>query len=81
MTTASTRAARAIDRRPALVDAFRERAWARAFIWNEGELDFHDAVDQLQRDAVRDGLVKRIGQDAVQQIIADAFRPRREDAP
>jgi len=35
----------------------------------------HDAVDQLQADAVRDGLIKQIGQDAVQQIMADAFAP------
>jgi hypothetical protein len=32
-----------------------------------------DAVDVLQADAVRDGLVDEIGQDAVQVIMADAF--------
>ena len=61
----------------AVLDAFRERAWARAYLWSVGELDLHEAVDQLQRDAERDGLVGLIGQDSVQQIMADAFRPYR----
>jgi hypothetical protein len=81
VTAAPTRAARAATHRAPLVEVFRERAWARAFLWREGELDFHDAIDQLQHDAVRDGLVKEIGQDAVQQILAAAFRPHREGEP
>jgi hypothetical protein len=44
---------------------FELRAWARARLWAEGELDLHDAVDALQADAERDGLVELIGQDAV----------------
>ncbi|MFZ2079917.1 MAG: hypothetical protein WAV38_25375 [Xanthobacteraceae bacterium] len=51
------------------------RAWARAYLWHAGEYTLAEAVDQLQRDAERDGLTKRIGQDAVQQIIAAAIRP------
>ena len=58
-----------------LLDVSIERAEARAYLWSIGELTLHDAVDQLQADAVRDGLVKQIGQDAVQQIMADAFAP------
>jgi hypothetical protein len=70
----ATRPARApAIRRPSSLDVFRERAWARAYPWRAGELDLHEAVDVLQRDAERDGLVKRIGQDAVQQILAAAF--------
>jgi hypothetical protein len=64
-----------------LVDVFRERGWARAYLWGAGAFDLREAVDVLQRDAMRDGLVKLIGQDAVQQILADAFRPHRERAP
>ena len=57
------------------LDAFTERVQSRALLWSIGELTLHDAVDQLQADAVRDGLIKQIGQDAVQQIMADAFAP------
>ena len=56
------------------------RAWARAYLYSVGELTLHEAVDVLQRDAQRDGLVDEIGQDGVQQILADAFRPYREGA-
>ncbi|MFZ3337434.1 MAG: hypothetical protein WA199_15990 [Xanthobacteraceae bacterium] len=70
------------DRRVDLLDAFAERASARAYLWSIGEYeDLPAAVDPLQLDAARDGLVKRIGQDAVQAILANAFRPYRETAP
>lgn len=36
-------------------------------------MDLHEAIDGLQAAAIRDGLVKEIGQDAVQAMIADAF--------
>jgi hypothetical protein len=52
---------------------FRARASARALLWHCGELDLHEAVDVLQQDAVRDGLVAEIGQDRVQEVMADAF--------
>lgn len=56
------------------------RAQARAFLWATGEFDdLHGAVDQLQHDAERDGLIERIGQDGVQEIMSAAFRPYRED--
>jgi hypothetical protein len=68
----------ATARRPAtkpidLVDIYRERAEARAYLVMIGDMDLHDAVDGLQADAERDGLVERLGQDAVQAILAKAF--------
>ncbi len=65
------------DRRVDLLDAFRERAEARALLWSLGELDLHEAVDVLQHDAVACGLVKRVGQDRIQEIMAGAFAPHR----
>jgi hypothetical protein len=59
------------------VDAFCERAEARAMLWHAGELDLIEAVDVLQLDAERDGLLELIGQDAVQAVMAQAFRPYR----
>jgi hypothetical protein len=55
------------------IEVFRARASARALLWRVGEFSLHDAVDVLQADAMRDGLVDEIGQDAVQEIMADAF--------
>src|SRR3984957_2293313 len=60
------------------IEAFRERAWARAYLWAAGDLDLHEAVNLLQHDAEASGLVARAGQDAVQRIVADASRPFRE---
>jgi hypothetical protein len=69
-----------------LVAVFELRAWARARLFAEGELELHDAVDELQEDAERDGLVAAIGQDAVQSMMTDAFdavrtEPTAWDAP
>jgi hypothetical protein len=58
-----------------VVAAFELRCWARARLYAEGEIGPHDAADKLQGDAVRDGLVAAIGQDAVQAIMANAFGP------
>ena len=41
------------------------------------EFDLHEAVDVLQADAERAGLIDQLGQDRVQQIIADAFHSFR----
>jgi hypothetical protein len=60
--------------RIAPLEVFRARAEARALLWQAGEFDLHEAVDVLQAAAVRDGLIDAIGQDAVQAIIAEAFR-------
>jgi len=59
------------------VEAFRERAEARAYLWSIGDLDLHDAVDVLQVDAERDGLVDYLGQDCIQEILNAAFLPYR----
>jgi hypothetical protein len=37
-------------------------------------MDFHQAVDGLQTAAEAYGLVSKIGQDAIQHLMADAFR-------
>jgi hypothetical protein len=39
--------------RPSPLAVFVARAEARALLWEEGELDLHDAVDELQAAAVR----------------------------
>jgi hypothetical protein len=53
---------------------FVARAEARAILFGADEFDLHEAVDPLQLYAEESGLVDRIGQDAVQQILAHAFR-------
>jgi hypothetical protein len=53
--------------------AFTVRAEARAILVAAGEMSLHDAADGLQADAVAGGLVDRLGQDAVQKLMADAF--------
>jgi hypothetical protein len=62
--------------KPNTLDVFTLRCWARAALWKAGEIDRHDAVDQLQHDAEASGLVSEIGQDAVQEIMAAAFQER-----
>lgn len=68
--------------RPAApIDVLGARAEARAYLFAIGDMEIADAVDELQDYAFRVGLVRDIGQDAVQAIIAAAFQPhRREDA-
>ena len=51
----------------------RARAQARAYLVTIGELSLTEAVDALQDYAITSGLVARIGQDAVQAIIAREF--------
>jgi hypothetical protein len=58
------------------IEVLKARAFARAKLWAEGYLDFHDAVDRLTYDACN--LAAEIGQDAVQLIIAEAFGRERE---
>jgi hypothetical protein len=60
------------------IEVFIARAEARAMLWAAGELDLHEAVDVLQRDAKRDGLVEKVGQDRVRRILADAFHKFRD---
>jgi hypothetical protein len=65
--------------------AFTARCWARARLWRDGAYGdtrdasaLHCAVDALQHQAEREGFLTAIGQDAVQAIMADAFREVRE---
>jgi hypothetical protein len=64
-----------------LLDTFIERAEVRAYLWSVSELTLTEAVDVLQADAVRDGLIEQIGQDHVQKILAECFAPYRYGAP
>jgi hypothetical protein len=59
--------------------AFTARAEARALLWQANEFDLHEAVDVLQRDAERTGLVDAIGQDRVQALLAKAFQKVRDE--
>jgi hypothetical protein len=61
---------------PDPLEVFTLRASARARLWQAGEIDLHEAADQLQHDAEATGLVNEIGQDAVQEIMAAAFQER-----
>jgi hypothetical protein len=54
-------------------DIFCLRCWARATLFAAGEFDLHAAVDVLQEDAERSGLIEQCGQDFVQRMMADAF--------
>jgi hypothetical protein len=77
-----TAAARAYPAaRPSTREIFVARTEARAALWQFGELSLHEAVDKLQADAVRDGLVTELGQDEVQRLMAEAFGAVREDLP
>jgi hypothetical protein len=60
-------------------EAFTLRCWARAQLFAAGDLDLHEAVDVLQEFAERLGLVAKLGQDAVQLLMAAAFAPVRSD--
>ena len=67
-----------IEAAPAAI-VLKLRAEARALLWSAGQIgSIPDAVDPLQSFAEESGLVLKIGQDAVQQILADAFLPYRE---
>ena len=55
------------------VEVFGLRCNARARLYATGEIDLQTAVDELQQSAELNGLVAKIGQDAIQQIISTAF--------
>jgi len=58
------------------------RAEVRAYLWAIGEIDtVLAAVDPLQEFAVKSGLVRHLGQDQIQKILADIFARFFEDAP
>jgi hypothetical protein len=60
-------------------EVFCERCDARAVLFFNGHMSMHEAVDELQAAAERTGLVDRIGQDHVQQIMGAAFAAPRAD--
>ncbi len=64
--------------RPDPLEVFTARTEARAYLWREGDLDLHEAVDVLQAAAVQTGLAGALGQDAVQAIMAKAFAAVRK---
>ena len=47
--------------------------------WQAGELDLQTAVDALQEAAAASELTAAVGQDAVQRILAGAFRQVSDD--
>jgi hypothetical protein len=63
------------------VEVFRLRCASRAKLWHSGEIDLHTAVDELQHAAEASGLIDKIGQDAVQALMVEAFAPLRDDLP
>jgi hypothetical protein len=70
-------AAAAIDHhqspRPDLLEIFRMRCEARAHLCAAGLHTVQGSVDTLQQAAERYGLVRKLGQDRVQEIMAEAF--------
>lgn len=64
-----------VNSEPDPLAVFTERCWARAILCRNGLFDFTEAIDGLQAAAIESGVVERIGQDAVQRLMADAFRP------
>jgi hypothetical protein len=60
---------------------FTARAEGLAILWAEGEIDLHTAVNELWAAAESDGLVKQLGVDAVQRILAEAFSAHEDLLP
>lgn len=62
------------------LEAFKARCEAWSLLSSIGDIGLHDAVDQLQHDAEHSGLVERVGQDHIQEILSAAFLLYREVA-
>jgi hypothetical protein len=62
--------------RPSALECFAMRCWARAYLHANGELSLHEAVDALQEQAETSGLVRILGQDTVQALMAREFGGR-----
>ena len=63
---------------PGPLEVFVARAEARALLYAAGEVTLHEAVDELQLAAERDGLLAKLGQDEIQRIMAAAFARVRD---
>ncbi len=74
----------AVPHRPAIapgvdpVAAFKLRCEAKAHLYGAGELDLHNAVDELAEFARKIGINHSIGIDDSQAVMAEALRPVRE---
>lgn len=53
--------------------ALEAKARTARYLFRYGYLDLLSAADKLQRYAERNGIVRELGQDHVQQIISGAF--------
>lgn len=69
------------ERPLAAIDRLSARARTGAFLFETGRLDLQAAVDALQAFAERTGLLRELGQDLVQQVIAGAFEHIEREAP
>jgi hypothetical protein len=58
---------------------FVARAEARALLFRCCEFSLHEAVDPLRQAALDDGLIDEVGEDAIQHILANAFRAVRNE--
>jgi hypothetical protein len=56
-----------------LAHSVHRSADAKAYLWSVGEYSIAEIVETMQRHAERDGLVDRIGQDAINSILNTAF--------
>ena len=63
---------------PEPIEVFSAQCEARALLFANWQLSLHEAIDKLQSDAERNGLIKAIGQDTVQSIMAIAFAGVRQ---
>jgi AAA domain len=64
---------------PTKREAFKALAEARARLHDENEFGMQEAADKLQENAKVSGLVDEIGQDAVQEIMSEAFAPYQDN--
>jgi hypothetical protein len=59
--------------KPDPLEVFRARCEARCLLVSNGVMTLQDAVDGMQEAAAAQGLIKRFGQDEIQQILSEAF--------
>ena len=52
---------------------FHAKVRTGAFLFQYGYLDLQTTVDKLQQYAVRNGIVRELGQDEVRRVISAAF--------
>lgn len=55
------------------LEVFRERCEARAVLVSNSLMPLIEAVDGLQESAAAQGLLKKYGQDRIQEILAESF--------